>query len=143
MNKYNDLECSILSCILIKPNLMNKVILEDKHFVGYQRIWKFMKAFYKKFGTFDMTLMASVCKDKYKLMRYIVDILECEPTPLNFEMYQKQLIDLYNEEQKDKWIIEKAYEITCDLWVRKITTAEYKNEIDNLYVKADEIFKNN
>lgn len=140
MNKYNDLECSILSCLFLKPELMNQIILEDKHFVGYQRIWKFMKAFYKKFGNFDLTLMCSVASNKYNLMKYIIDIAECEPTPLNFELYQKQLIDLYNEQEKNKWIIERAYEITCDLWVRNITTEEYKNKINELYVNAEKIF---
>ncbi len=141
MNKYNDLECSILSCLLIKPDLMNQLILEDKHFIGYQRVWKFMQAFYKKFGNFDITLMASVCSNQKKLIGYIKDLLECEPTCLNFNVYQQQLIDLYNEEEKDKWIIKRAYEITCDLWVRNITTSEYKNKIEELYVKANEIFK--
>lgn len=142
MDKYNDLECSILCCILIEPELINKTILEDKHFVNYQAIWKFMKAFYNKYKTFDITLMCSVCKGKYKLMRYIDDILKCEPTYCNFELYEKQLIFLYNEEEKDKWLIKKIYETTCDLWVRSITTQDFKQIIENLYNEANKIFKN-
>ena len=64
MNKYNDLEISLLSCILIKPELMEEVVLDDKYFVKTKRIWLFMKSFYKKFGTFDLTLMCSVVKEK-------------------------------------------------------------------------------
>ena len=141
MRKYGDLECSILSCLLIKPKLMEEVILEDKHFVNYQRIWQFMKRFYKKFGNFDFNLMASVCTDQYKLMMYIVNISNCEPTYLNFNKYQKQLIDLYNEEEKDKWIIKKVYEEVCDLWVRNITTKEFKTRIEEIYKNVEEIFK--
>lgn len=142
MKKYNDLECSILCCILIEPELINKTILEDKYFINYQAIWKFMKAFYKKFKTFDITLMCSVCKDKYKLMQYIMDILKSEPTSNNFELYEQQLIYLYNEEEKDKWLIKKIYETTCDLWVRSITPQDFKQRINNLYNEADKIFKN-
>lgn len=141
MNKYNNLECSILSCLLIKPDLMNEVILEDKHFVNYQRVWQFMKKFYKKFGNFDIVLMCSVANNQYKFMDYIIDILNYEPTYTNFDLYQKQLIDLYSEEEKDKWIIKRVYEEVCDLWVRNINTNEFKKKIDDIYTNAEEIFK--
>ena len=42
VNKTNDLEKSILSCLLIKPELMEQLILEDKHFIKNQRMWQFM-----------------------------------------------------------------------------------------------------
>ena len=46
MNKYNDLELSILSCLLQRPELMKNVILEDKHFKKHLNIWIFMKSVY-------------------------------------------------------------------------------------------------
>lgn len=143
MNKYSDLECSILSCILIRPKLIEETILKDEHFVNYQRVWKFMKSFYKKFGNFDLTIMCSICKEQYKLMQCMIDLLEQEPTTQNFKLYEKQLIDLYNEEEKDKWIIKKVYEETCDLWTRNITTKEFKEKVDSLYLQAEKIFENN
>lgn len=141
MNKYSDLESSILCCLLIKPELMNELKLEDKHFVNNKQIWGFMKSFYKKFKNFDITLMCSLCKNRKRLMRYIIDLLELEPTSSNFDLYQQQLIDLYNEEEKDKWIIEKVYKATCDLWVRNITTREFILKITDIYQNANEIFK--
>ena len=66
--KIDDLEFSILSCLLIKPELMENVILEDKHFKRTQRMWQFMKSFYKKFKTFDINLMYSICKDKWQIV---------------------------------------------------------------------------
>ena len=69
MNKYNDLELSILSCLLQKPSLMNEVILEDKHFIKHQKIWLFMKAFYNRYKTFDIQLMYSICKDKWQIVQ--------------------------------------------------------------------------
>lgn len=141
MNKYNDLEGSILCCLLINPNLMKEIKLKDEHFVNNQRIWLFMKKFYNKFKTFDITLMCSVCKNQKRLMAYIIDLLDYEPTTNNFELYQQQLINLYNEEEKDKWIIKKVYETTCDLWIRNITTKEFITEIAEIYKNANKIFE--
>ena len=91
--KIDDLEFSILSCLLIKPELMEKVILEDKHFKRTQRMWQFMKSFYKKFKTFDINLMYSICKDKWQIVEYMSLLLEFEPTASSFDKYQKQLIE--------------------------------------------------
>ena len=140
MNKYNDLELSILSCLLLKPDLMNEIILEDKYFVKYQKIWQFMKAFYKKFGNFDLTLMISICKDKYRIIEYIKWLLDKEPAPSLFYNYQKQIMDLYDENKKDKWIIEKVYELANDLYVRNITTDEFEKNVSKIYKEANELF---
>lgn len=141
MQKYNDLELSILSCLLMKPSLMEQVILEDKHFIKQQKIWQFMKAFYKKFGNFDLNLMMSVSKNKYRMIEYIMWILDKEPTTAHFNEYQKHLIELYNEGKKEKWIIDKIFELSNDLLVRNIDVQNYKLRIEEIYKNADEIFK--
>ena len=142
MNKYNDLELSILSILLQKPELMNEVILDDKYFVKYKKIWLFMKAFYNKFHNFDFNLMLSVSKDKYRMMEYIIWIIEKEPNICLFKEYQEQLINLYEESKKDKYIIDKVYELANDLFVRNIEVSEFRNKVDKIYENADEIFKN-
>ena len=139
--KIDDLEFAILSCLLIKPELMGKVVLEDKHFRKTQRMWQFMKSFYKKFKTFDINLMYSICKDKWQIVEYISLLLEFEPTASAFDKYQKQLIELYEEQEKDKWIIEKVYELANELLVRNISTNDFKKEIDKIYYNADEIYR--
>ena len=141
MNKYNDLELSILSCIIQRPNLMNKIILEDKHFVKHKKLWLFLKAFYKKFGNFDLTLMLSVSKDKNRIIEYVMWLYDKEPAPSLFEIYQKQLIELYEETKKEKWIIDKIYELVNELVVRNIELKDFRKNIDDIYIKADEIFK--
>ena len=140
MNKNNDLEKAILSCLLIKPELMEQLILEDKHFVKNQRMWQFMKAFYDKFKTFDIQLMASVCKDKWQVVNYIIMLLDYEVTTHNFEKYQKQLIQLYEETKKEKWIIEKIYELANNLYVRNIDLKEFELNKEKIYKDADKIF---
>ena len=141
MNKYNDLELSILSCIIQRPNLMNKVVLEDKHFVKHKKLWLFLKAFYKKFGNFDLTLMLSVSKDKNRIIEYIMWLYDKEPAPSLFEIYQKQLIQLYEETKKEKWIIDSVYELVNELVVRNIQVKDFRKNVDDIYIKADEIFK--
>ena len=141
MNKTNDLEKNILSCLLQKPELMNQLILEDKHFIRTQRMWRFMKAFYKMFGTFDINLMYSVCKDKWQIVEYMEMLLELDPFIYNFDKYQKQLLELYEESKKDKYIIEKVYELANSLLVRNISTSDFRNKVDEIYLQADEIFK--
>lgn len=141
MNEYTDLESCILSCLLQKPELMDKVILDDKYFIKHKKIWLFMKAFYNKFHNFDLVLMATICKEKYTIVEYIGYLLDKEPTPSRFNEYQKQLIDLYEENKKEKWIIEKIYSLANDLYVRSITSNEFKIKLDDIYKNADEIFK--
>ena len=141
MNEYTDLELCILSCLLQKPELMDKVILDDKYFIKHKKIWLFMKAFYNKFHNFDLVLMATICKEKYTIVEYIGYLLDKEPAPSRFNEYQKQLIDLYEENKKEKWIIEKIYSLSNDLYVRRITSNEFKIKLDDIYKNADEIFK--
>lgn len=139
MNKYNDLEMSILSCLLQRPELMSEVVLEDKHFKKHKRVWIFMKSIYKKFGTFDIVLMNSVCKNKYQLMEYVRWLLEVEPAPSLFTKYQQQLIDLYNEEEKDTFFIDKIYQYANDLYVRNINVKQFKDKVDELYKRKVEL----
>lgn len=142
MNKYNDLELSILSCLLQRPSLMNKVIFEDKHFIKHKKIWLFMKSFYKKFGNFDLTLMMNISKNKYRMIEYILWIIEKEPAPSLFEQYQTQLINEYNQLKKDKWIIEEIYKLSNDLLIKNILVEDFRNKVDEIYNNAENIFNN-
>lgn len=129
MNKYNNLEMSILSCILLKPELMEQVIFEDKHIVSRQRLWQFMKAFYGRYKTFDIQLMYSICKDKWQIVQNVIQLLDYEVSPNLFDTYQNQLIDLYNEGQENKIKIDKVYKLANELYVRNITIEEFKESI--------------
>ena len=141
MDKYIDLEVSILSCLLQRPQLMENTILEDKYFIKNKKIWSFMKAFYKKFKNFDFTLMMSISKNKNMMVEYICWLIEQEPAPSLFKEYEKQLIDLYNETKKEKWIIEKIYDLSNELYVRNIKVDEFQNKIKEIYENAEKIFE--
>lgn len=141
MDKYDDLEMVVLNCFLINPELMENTILEDKHFKKNKRMWKFMKSFYNKFKTFDMHLMASVCKDRYQIVEYVSLLLEYDPDYKNFELYQNRLIEMYEESEKDDWIIERVFKNANDLYVRKISIDEFNEKNKKIYDDAEKIFE--
>lgn len=141
MNKYNDLELSILSCVLQKPELMEKIMLEDKHFVKHRKIWSFMKAFYKKFKTFDLTLMVAISKNQIRTIEYMAWIMEKEPAPSLFYEYQEQLIKMYNQKKKEKWVINKIFELANELYVGTIELEEFEQLTKKAYKDSQEIFK--
>lgn len=140
--KYNDLELSILCCFLQKPKLLENTKLEEKHFIKHKKIFIFLKAVYKKFNSLDINIMYSISKDKYKVIEHIVWISQyCAFTSL-YQTYEQQLINLYEETKKNKYIIEKIYELANDLYVRNLEVNEFRNKIEKVYNDADEIFKN-
>jgi len=141
MNKYNDLELSVLSCLILKPELMEQIKFEDKHIVKHNRLWQFMKAFYKKFGNFDPALMFDMCSNNWKLVMYIERLADLELSPNHFEEYQQRLIESYEELKKDKWIINKIYNLANDLYARNIKVDEFRGEVDKIYEDADRLYK--
>ena len=141
MNRYTELEIAILSSLLQRPKLMDKMFLEDKYFKNYKSIWLFMKSCYEKFGTFDLNLMYSVCKNKFHLMNKMTLLIDADPSPSRIVEYQKQLIEEYEESKKSKWIREKIYELANDLFVMKISVEEFKIKCNKIYADAEAIFK--
>ena len=131
--QYYNLELSIMSCLLQRPELMENVFLEDKHFIKYRALWLYMKSFYEKFKTFDLVLMTSVSTNKTKFINYIVELLELEPAPSLFGEYQKTLIELYNQNKKEKEMIDNIYKLVNDLYFKKINLDDFKKELDDLY----------
>jgi len=127
-----DLELSIISCLLYKPELFNELIVKEEHFVKHQRIWKFIKAIYDKFGTLDVALMYSVCstRSQYKLVLYVQELLEYEPAPSNFMKYQERLIEQFDESKKEQQIINQIYDLSNELFTRKITLGDFIKKIE-------------
>lgn len=140
MNRLADLELCIMSCLLIKPELMKKIKFEDKHVKRYKRLWEFMKIFYERFGNFDIQLMYSLSKSKSDFEEYILKIADIEVNPTNFFHYQERLIEEYNESIKDEFIIEGVYRLANELYVRSIGTKDFKDKINKIYEMANKSF---
>ena len=135
----NNIELQILSCLLLKPELMENNKLEDKYFKHTQRLWRFMKTFYNKFKTFDAALMISVASNQYKMADYIAMLFEYEPAPSNFEKYQDRLIEIYYKNKKEEWIINKIYDLSNELLVGLVKLDDFKEKLENIYKIADNI----
>lgn len=141
MKGYDDLELAVLSCILQKPSLMENTILKDKYFIKHKKIWMFLKAFYKRFKCFDLTLMYSISKNKYRIVEYIAWLIDQEATPSVFKQYEEELVNKFYEKKKDKYISEKIYQLAMDLICRNISLEDFKNELEKVYKNAELIMK--
>lgn len=137
-----DLELSILSCLILDADLSKKLRVNEIHFKKHRRMFLFMKSFYERFGTYDIQLMYSVCKDKWHIINYLEMLMDVEITTKNFELYQDRLIEQYYTNEKDKWIAEKVFQKASDLFVGKISSLMFKNEIEKIYKDAEEIHNN-
>lgn len=131
MNNTN-LELSIMSCLLLKPELMEKIIVEDKHFIKHQRLWKFMKAFYEHYKNFDINLMYSVCREKKQIAYYLEMIADIEITTCHFDLYQKRLIEEYETSIEDKAKVNLIYDLANQLWVGSIDLENFKNKVNEI-----------
>lgn len=135
MNKNYDLELNILSCLLQRPDLMKENKLKDDYFKKYKKLWIFMRIFYDRFKTFDLVLMTTMAKNKLQMSLYLQQIVDVEPAPSLFKEYQETLIMLYYEEQKDKEMIEKIFELSNELMIRKINLEEFEEKYEKLKEK--------
>lgn len=137
-----DLELSILSCLILDADLSKKLRVNEIHFKKHRRMFLFMKSFYERFGTYDIQLMYSVCKDKWHIVNYLEMLMDVEITTKNFELYQDRLIELYYTKEKDKWIADKVFKTANDLYVGTISSLTFKVEVEKIYKEAEEIFNN-
>lgn len=143
-NKY-DLELNIMACLLLKPELMEgvktekgeyKIIVKDDDFKKHKKMWRFLNAVYEKFGTFDINLIYSVCREKYKVAQYLETLVLMEPTPCNFMKYQERLIEQNKEEKETVELIDEILRNTNHLETRSITLEAYKNKMNKIFEKV-------
>ena len=140
MNKYNDLEMSIISCFLQQPDLIKKIEGKENYFIKYKKLILFLQAVYKKFGVFNLDLLCNVCKQEYKLLWYIEWLVQLEPAPSHIDLYIQELEELRTELKKDKWIREKIYSLATELYIKNITFEEFKNKINKIEEDAERLF---
>ncbi len=129
MKKYKNLELTVLSCFMQKPDLMKETVLNERYFLTYKRLWIFIKAFYDKFQTLDFNLMFTIVKDKNNFLNTMIELYDFELLPHNFKKYEQALIDAYNENEQDVKTIEQIYNLATQLYVRKIDLNEFKEQI--------------
>lgn len=143
--KNYGLEFYLLSCLIMWPELMPLIYIDDMYFKNHQKLWQFMKAFYFKYKTFNTALMRNVCADKYAISNYIEMIVDCgpihKPTDFEIDIFQKQLVEDYNQSEKDKWLINKIYELANRLYVKELSIKEFEDKYQELKKVADATFR--
>lgn len=132
MKKYKNLELTVLSCIMQKPELMKETILKDEYFINYKRIWIFMRSFYEKYESLDFNLMFAVVKDKENFLNTMIELYDFELLPHNFKKYEQTLIEAYNQNEEDVKTIEQIYNLATQLYVRKIDLKEFKDRMNDV-----------
>lgn len=138
--KVVSLEESILSCLLQKPELMNKLIVDEADFNDYPKQFKFFQNFYERFGCLDLVLMVNKIRpsDRHKIIDVFDKLIDFEPSPSCFRLYQEALLE-YNKENHKKILENKMKEQilqtivelnekdeSLDIWFKKIE--EIRNE---------------
>lgn len=133
---YNDqttLERAIISCLLMKPEMTDQLIVEPKHFQKYRGMLLFLQNFYKQFRNYDLILMSVVAVNKTQLVAELSDLItNCEPTTANFQHYQRKLIDLQEFEIIEKRRINSIINLTMQLKAREISVAQFKKEVEKI-----------
>lgn len=98
-------EQTVLGSLCIQPDLMKTCILEPKHFEHqlHELIFKVFRFAWKKFGTFDILVLANHYKgdmEKIGGVSYIAQLAKSVPTVANFDHYQRIVLDDYFERKK-------------------------------------------
>ena len=131
--KLDNLEKTILSCLLNNSKLMESPRLTDDLFQNQQKVWQFMKAVYKKFGCFDLNLMYNNVRNKYNYIGMITELMDIEPVPSNIEYYIDELIRMKNEDEMERHRANAIFSLAHDLIQRNITSKEFKEKVDKMF----------
>ncbi len=134
-----DLEETVLSCLIQKPELMNELFVTEKDFYKYPKIFTYIKKFYETFHCLDLVLMTS--KTDFKERNKFVDtfsklfLFGCTPVVSNFKLYQEMLLKYnkqYASKLKKEQIRKQILQLAIELQEEKITVKQYFDEIQKL-----------
>ena len=95
--KQYDLELNIISCILLKNELINELFIDLNCFKDpyNKRIIVILKKAWENYKKLDLTLILNDIKDskeKDRFMNYYVDVIDLVVSPTSFYEYQQKLI---------------------------------------------------
>ena len=127
MNQFN-IEQYILSCIIIKPNLINELYVDINCFKDDYHKWliKFLEKAYEKFKQFDPIVLTKAIKNddsKSKFISYFLELQELTALPSSFYEYQQMLVDCNKENLiKNEIKLFEKKKITGDELYENMTT---------------------
>ena len=138
--KQYDIENNIISCILLKENLINELFVDMKCFKNSynKRILLILKKHYDLYKKFDLSLMLQEFDNDYDknfFINYYVDIIDLNITPSLFYEYQQKLIDIYKDDLIKQEIVKYSK--------KKIEMEELVENINKISSEAMVIKQNN
>lgn len=141
--KVVNLEESILSCILQKPELINELIITEKDFYQYPKQFKFFVEFYNKFKCLDLVLMVNKIRvsDRRKFVEVVDKLIDFEPSISCFRLYQEALLEYNNENKKellDKQTKNKILSIIMELNNFNVALTKWFEEIEKIKGEYEE-----
>lgn len=139
MDKYSDLEMSIISCFIQKPELIEKIKDKEDYFIRHKKLILFLQAVYRKFGTFDLNLLFEVCKEEHKLLMYVEWLAQLEPLPSNIDYYINELEELRKETKREKYIREKIYSLATDVYLKNMDVKTFADNLIRVYEDSERI----
>lgn len=125
MEQYELIERAVLNCFFTNPKLIETTKLESKHFKKNHRLFNFLKAFYNKYKSFDISLIGSHCDDPGKVIDYIADIMDSTSVASRFPLYERRLIEMYYDYNYAREI----YKSAKSLYNHDIDIEQFKNEL--------------
>lgn len=126
-----ELEGKIVACLLLKPELLNEIELEEKYFV-FEKLIMQIKNLYKKYKYLDLDL---VCRTREgyseKILNFIVDAMADEFQYKNIYGYYKRLKSVYKENQITKLANEyKNKKITYKDFIIKMRVLDKEEDFE-------------
>ena len=128
-----ELEDAILSCLLLKPSLVDEIYINDVVFMNpiNRKIFVFFKDFYRKNKSLDLTLMVnniSNQESQKKFVNYIVPLTNSVASTAAFYSYQEQLQEKYKNNQISQ-VVQKytVHEIGKDELIDEINDIQSQN----------------
>ena len=138
---YGDVEETILACLLLKPELINKLKVSEKDFTKFNSTLTFFKEFYAKYKNLDISIMFSVLKGnaEMQMLDMITYLSEIFVLPTHFNEYQERLLDRNAQTKKEKWLSGKIYEKATKMYMGNISLNDFYKEIESLKINANKI----
>lgn len=128
MKNTKELEFKIFACLIIKPDLLESIQLEEKYF-KHNSILSFLKKLYEKYKFLDVDLITNKGQNQ-NAVNFIVEVVQQEVSSSSICGYYKLLKETY----RDNLITE----ITNDYKDRKIDYKEFSQKM--FYLNKDDDF---
>lgn len=128
MKNTKELEFKIFACLIIKPDLLESIQLDEKYF-KHNSILSFLKKLYEKYKFLDVDLITNKGQNQ-NAVNFIVEVVQQEVSSSSIYGYYKLLKETY----RDNLITE----ITNDYKDRKIDYKEFSQKM--FYLNKDDDF---